>query len=144
MSYLLSAWPALCWALPALVLLSATVFLARGNRRGAAQLAALVALFVMAALLMEFFTFMDARMARPGGAPGQPELGQGTRALLATMAHPRSVTAAPLSLPWLAAWSVPASYLWLLATWALHLRGPRSSPGRAKAGKTPRKKAARG
>ena len=136
MSYLLSAWPALCWALPAVVLLSATVFLARGNRRGAAQLAALVALFVMAALLMEFFTFMDARMARPGGAPGQPEL--------ATMAHPRSVTAAPLSLPWLAAWSVPASYLWLLATWALHLRGPRSSPGRAKAGKTPRKKAARG
>ncbi|WP_440106228.1 hypothetical protein [Acidovorax sp. BL-A-41-H1] len=142
MQLLLSAWPALTWALPALVLLSAVVFLAKGNRSAFGHLLALLACFVIAALLMEFFTFMAARMARAGSTQADPVLGSGTRQLLATIANPRSLMAPPLSLPWVAAWSVPVAYLWLLVAWVLHLRGKRG--GSKKAGKAPRKKAARG
>lgn len=144
MQMLLSAWPALTWALPALVLLSAIVFLAKGNRRAFGQLLALVACFVIAALLMEFFTFMAARMARAGSSAADPELGSGTRHLLATIANPRSITAAPLSLPWLAACAVPAAYLWLLVAWGLHLWGKRGGTAGKKTGKAPRQKAAKG
>ena len=95
---LLSAWPALALLLPVLWLVSAVVFLARGNRRAVAQLLALLACFLVGALLMEFFTFMGALMARSGRPQAAPTLGTGTRQLLETMANPRSLTAPPLLL----------------------------------------------
>lgn len=135
MHALLSAWPAVALLLPALVLVSAIYFLAKGDRRALAWLLALLACFVIGALLMEFFTFMAARMARSGSR--EAVLGAGTRQLLETMAHPRSLTAPPLSLPAVAAYSVLAAYLWLIVAWVLHLRG---KPG----GGARRKKPAKG
>lgn len=135
MHALLSAWPALALLLPALVLVSAIYFLAKGDRRALAQLLALLACFVIGALLMEFFTFMAARMARSGSR--EAVLGAGTRQLLETMASPRSITAPPLSLAAVAAYSVLAAYLWLIVAWVLHLRG---KPG----GGARRKKPAKG
>ena len=121
MHALLSAWPAVALLLPALVLVSAIYFLARGDRRALAWLLALLACFVIGALLMEFFTFMAARMAHSGSR--EAVLGAGTRQLLETMAQPRSLTAPPFSLPAVAAYSVLAAYLWLIVAWVLHLRG---------------------
>lgn len=121
MHALLSAWPAVALLLPALLLVSAIYFLARGDRRALAWLLALLACFVIGALLMEFFTFMAARMARSGSR--EAVLGAGTRQLLTTMAQPRSLTAPPSSLPAVAAYSVVAAYLWLIVAWVLHLRG---------------------
>jgi len=135
MHALLSAWPAVALLLPALVLVSAIYFLAKGDRRALAWLLALLACFVIGALLMEFFTFMAARMARSGSR--EAVLGAGTRQLLETMAHPRSLAAPPLSLPAVAAYSVLAAYLWLIVAWVLHLRG---KPG----GGARRKKSAKG
>ena len=106
----MSAWPALALLLPALVLVSAIYFLAKGDRRAFAQLLALLACWVIGALLMEFFIFMAARMARSGSA-AMPVLGTGTRQLLETMASPRSIAAPPLSLAAMAAYSVLAAYL---------------------------------
>lgn len=123
MPMLMSAWPVLVWLLLALVLLSALFFLAKGDRRAFAQLLALVACFLIGALLMEFMLFMAARMSRTGGVQGTPALGDGTRQLLQTIANPRSITAPPLSLAAVAAYSVPLSYLWLAVTWVAHLRG---------------------
>ena len=123
MPLLMSAWPILVWVLLALVVLSALFFLAKGDRRAFAQLLALVACFLIGALLMEFMLFMAARMSRTGGVQGTPALGDGTRQLLQTIANPRSITAPPLSLAAVAAYSVPLSYLWLAVTWVLHLRG---------------------
>lgn len=123
MPLLISAWPILVWVLLALVVLSAIFFLARGDRRAFLQLLALVACFLIGALLMEFMLFMAARMSRTGGVQGTPVLGDGTRQLLQTIANPRSITAPPLSLAAMAAYSVPLSCLWLLVTWVLHLRG---------------------
>lgn len=139
MHLLMSAWPVLVWALPALVLLSATVFLAKGDRRAFAHLMALLACFLIGALLMEFMLFMAARMSRTGGVQGTPVLGDGTRQLLQTLANPRSIGAPPLSLAAVAAYSVLLSYLWLLVTWVLHLRGKKKGPARKKQGKAPRK-----
>lgn len=142
MQMLLSAWPALVWLLPALVLVSALYFLAKGDRRALAHLMALLACFVVGALLMEFFVFMAARMARSGSAQANPVLGTGTRQLLQTLANPRSITAAPGSLASVAAYAVPLSYLWLVVTWAVHLGGKKSGPTRKKtAGRSPRKTA---
>ena len=93
MHALLSAWPVISLLLPALVLVSAIYFVAWGDRRALAQLLALLACFVVGALLMEFFVFMAARMARAGSPPTVPVLGTGTRQLLATMSHPRSLVA---------------------------------------------------
>ena len=123
MPLLMSAWPILVWVLLALVVLSALFFLAKGDRRAFAQLLALVACFLIGALLMEFRLFMAARMSRTGGVQGTPALGDGTRQLLQTIANPRSITAPPLSLAAVAAYSVPLSCLWLAVTWVLHLRG---------------------
>ncbi len=123
MPLLMSAWPILVWVLLALVVLSAIVFLARGDRRAFLQLLALVACFLIGALLMEFMLFMAARMSRTGGVQGTPVLGDGTRRLLQTIANPRSITAPPLSMAAVAAYSVPLSCLWLAVTWVLHLRG---------------------
>jgi hypothetical protein len=139
MQMLLSAWPGLAWALPVLVLLSAIVFLVKGNRGAFGQLLALLGCFVIAALLMELFTFMAARMAHGGAAGAVPALGSGARQLLAWMVAPRSIMAPPLSPPWLAAGAVPVAYLWLLVVWILHLRGRRG--GKAAAGRAVRKKA---
>ncbi len=130
MHALLSAWPAVALLLPALVLVSAIYFLARGDRRALAWLLALLACFVIGALLMEFFTFMAARMARSGSR--EAVLGAGTRQLLETMAQPRSLTAPPLSLPAVAAYSVLAAYLWLIVAWVLHLRGKPGGGARKK------------
>ena len=142
MHMLISAWPALVWLLPALAFVSALYFLVKGDRRALSHLLVLLACFVVGALLMEFFIFMGARMARSGSAQANPVLGTGTLQLLKTIANPRSLTAAPGSLAWVAAYSVPLSYLWLVVTWALHLRGPRkSAPARRKAAKAPRKTA---
>lgn len=135
MHLLISAWPALALLLPALVLVSAIYFLARGDRRAFSHLMALLACFLIGALLMEFFIFMAARMARSGSR--EAVLGTGTRQLLETMANPRSIAAQPLSLAAVAAYSVLVSYLWLLVTWVLHLRGK-------PAGGTKKKKAAKG
>ena len=66
MQTLLSAWPAVVLLLPALVLVSAIVFLAKGDRRAFALLMSLLACYLIGALLMEFFVFMSARMARAG------------------------------------------------------------------------------
>ena len=121
MHALLSAWPAVALLLPALVLVSAIYFLARGDRRALAWLLALLACFVIGALLMEFFTFRAARMARSGSR--EIMLGAGTRQLLETMAQPRSLPAPPFSLPAVAAYSVLAADLWLIVAWVLHLRG---------------------
>lgn len=135
MQLLSSAWPALVWALPALVLISALAFLVRGDRRAAGHLLALLACCLIGALLMEFFTFMAARVARQGGgAPSQPALGTGTLALLDTLRNRRSLTAPALSLPAVATYAVGVAYLWLLVTWGLHLRGKKagSSSGRKK------------
>lgn len=141
MHFLVSAWPVLSLLLPALVLLSAVFFLARGDRRAFAQLMALVACFLIGALLMEFFIFMGARMAPPGRAASVPELGTGTRQLLLTMASPRSIAAKPGSLAAVAAYGVLAAYLWMLVAWALHLRGGGGGAGTkkksAKAGRKP-------
>lgn len=141
MPMLLSAWPALALLLPVLWLVSAVVFLARGNRRAVAQLLALLACFLVGALLMEFFTLMGALMARSGRPQAAPTLGAGTRQLLETMANPRSLTAPPLSLAAFAAYGLLAGYLGLLATWVLHLRGKKPGPARKKSAKTPRKAA---
>ena len=141
MPMLLSAWPALVLLLPVLWLVSAVVFLARGNRRAVAQLLALLACFLVGALLMEFFTFMGALMARSGRPQAAPTLGTGTRQLLETMANPRSLTAPPLSLAAFAAYGIPAGYLGLLVTWVLHLRGKKAGPARKRSAKTPRKAA---
>lgn len=142
MPYLMSAWPALALLLPALLLVSVVYFLAKGNRKAVAQLMALLACFVVGALLMEFFVFMAARMARSGSAQANPALGTGTLQLLRTMADPRSIAAPPASLAAVAAYSVLLSYLWLLVTWALHLRGKQGGgAGRKKAARTPRKAA---
>ena len=130
MHALLSAWPAVALLLPALVLVSAIYFLARGDRRALAWLLALLACFVIGALLMEFFTFMAVRMARSGSR--EAVLGAGTRQLLETMAQPRSLTAPPLSLPAVAAYSVLAAYLWLIVAWVLHLRGKPGGGARKK------------
>lgn len=131
MPLLMSAWPILVWVLLALVVLSALFFLAKGDRRAFAQLLGLVACFLIGALLMEFMLFMAARMSRTGGVQGTPVLGDGTRQLLQTIANPRSITAPPLSLAAMAAYSVPLSYLWLAVTWVLHLRGG-GKPGAGK------------
>ena len=141
MHALLSAWPVISLLLPALVLVSAIVFLAKGNRRAFAQLLALAACFLIGALLMEFFTFMGALMARSGSQHTTPEVGTGTRQLLATIANPRSITAPPLSLAAFAAYSIPASYLWLLVTWGLHLRVKKAGTAKKKSAKSPRKAA---
>ena len=141
MPLLLSAWPAVVLLLPALVLVSALVFLARRDRRAFAHLMALVACFLISALLMEFFTFMGALMARAGGPQATPELGTGTRQLLDTLANPRSVTAPPLSLAAMAAYGIGVSYLWLLITWVLHLRGGKRGAAPKKSGRSPRKTA---
>ena len=53
MKMLLSAWPALALLLPVLWLVSVIVFLAKGNRRAVAQLMALLACFLIGALLMD-------------------------------------------------------------------------------------------
>lgn len=143
MHLLMSAWPVLVWLLPALVLLSAIVFLVKGDRRAFAHLMALLACFLIGALLMEFMLFMAARMSRSGGVQGTPVLGDGTRQLLQTLANPRSITAPPLSLAAVAAYSVLLSYLWLLVTWVLHLRGKKPGPTRKKSGKAPRKAASK-
>jgi len=137
MPLLMSAWPAVVLLLPALVLVSAIVFLAKGNRRAFAQLLALAACF-----LMEFFVFMAARMARSGSR--EAVLGMGTRQLLETMANPRSITAQPLSLAAVAAYSVLAAYVWLLVTWVLHLRGkPAGGAKKKKSAKASARKPAR-
>ncbi|CAN7160020.1 hypothetical protein LJR074_000148 [Acidovorax sp. LjRoot74] len=141
MPLLMSAWPAVVLVLPALVLVSAIVFLAKGNRRAFAQLLALAACFLIGALLMEFFTFMGALMARAGSQHTTPEVGTGTRQLLATIANPRSITAPPLSLAAFAAYSIPASYLWLVVTWGLHLRGKKPGTAKKKSAKGTRKTA---
>lgn len=141
MHLLTSAWPALVLLLPALVLVSAIIFLAKGNRRAFAHLLALAACFLIGALLMEFFTFMGALMAHSGSQHATPVLGTGTRQLLETIANPRSIAAPPASLPAVAAYSIPASYLWLLVTWVLHLRGNGSGPAKKKSAKSPRKAA---
>lgn len=134
------AWPVLALLLPALVLVSAIYFLAKGDRRAVAQLLALLACWVIGALLMEFFIFMAARMARSGSA-AMPVLGTGTRQLLETMASPRSIAAPPLSLAAMAAYSVLAAYLWVLVTWGLHLRGKPAGGARKKPAKGARKPA---
>jgi hypothetical protein len=142
MPQLMSAWPALAYLLPALLLVSALYFLAKGNRKALAQLMALLACFVMGALLMEFFVFMAARMARSGSPQANPALGTGTLQLLKTMADPRSIAAPPLSLAAVAAYSVLLSYLWLLVTWVLHLRGKQGAgASRKKSTRAPRKAA---
>lgn len=142
MPLLMSAWPAVVLLLPALVLVSAIVFLAKGNRRAFAQLLALAACFLIGALLMEFFVFMAARMARSGSR--EAVLGMGTRQLLETMANPRSITAQPLSLAAVAAYSVLAAYVWLLVTWVLHLRGkPAGGAKKKKSAKASARKPAR-
>ena len=123
MPFLISAWPVLALTLPALWLVSAVFFLVKGNRRALGVLMALAACFLIGALLMEFFIFMGARMAPPGRAQSVPELGTGTRQLLQTMANPRSIAAPPLSLAAVAAYSVLASYVWIVVAWVLHLRG---------------------
>lgn len=138
MQTLLSAWPAVVLLLPALVLVSAIVFLAKGDRRAFAFLMALLACYLIGALLMEFFVFMSARMARAGSAP---LLGTGTKQLLETLSNPRSLTAPPLSLPAIAAYSVLASYLWLLVGWGLHLRGKKGGTAKKKPTKSTRKPA---
>jgi len=137
MKMLLSAWPALALLLPVLWLVSVIVFLAKGNRRAVAQLMALLACFLIGALLMEFFTLM----ARSGSQHATPTLGTGTRQLLETIANPRSITAPPLSLAAWAAYSIPGGYLWLLVAWVLHLRGKKAGPAKKKSAKTPRKAA---
>ena len=141
MPLLLSAWPALTLLLPALVVVSALIFLVKGNRRAFAHLVALLACFLIGALLMEFFTFMGALMARSGSQHTTPEVGTGTRQLLATIANPRSITAPPLSLAAFAAYSIPASYLWLLVTWGLHLRGKKAGTAKKKPARGTRKAA---
>ena len=141
MQTLLSAWPAVVLLLPALVLVSAIVFLAKGDRRSFAFLMSLLACYLIGALLMEFFVFMAARMARAGSAPTVPVLGTGTKQLLETLSNPRSITAPPLSLPAIAAYSVLASYLWLLVGWGLHLRGKKGGTAKKKPAKTARKPA---
>ncbi len=141
MSLLLSAWPVVALLLPALVLVSAIVFLVKHDRRAVAQLLALAACFFIGALLMEFFTFMGALMSRSGNPHTAPVLGAGTRALLDTIADPRSFTAPPLSLAALAAYSIAVGYGWLVVTWVLHLRGKKSAQAKKTAAKTPRKTA---
>lgn len=133
MQYLVTAWPVLSLLLPALVLLSAVYFLVRGDRRGFAQLMALVACFLIGALLMEFFMFMGARMAPPGRAQTVPALGTGTLELLRTMGSARSVAAKPGSLAAVAAYGVLAAYLWMLVAWTMHLRGGGGTATRKKA-----------
>lgn len=141
MQTLISAWPAVVLVLPALVLVSAIVFLAKGDRRAFSYLMVLLACYLIGALLMEFFVFMAARMARAGSAPTVPVLGAGTKQLLETLSNPRSIAAPPLSLPAVAAYSVLASYLWLLVGWGLHLRGKKTGTAKKKPSKSARKPA---
>lgn len=137
----MSAWPVVALLLPALVLVSAIVFLAKGDRRAFSYLMVLLACYLMGALLMEFFVFMAARMARAGTAQAMPVLGAGTKQLLETLSNPRSIAAPPLSLPAMAAYSVLVSYLWLLVTWGVHLRGKKLGAAKRKTGKSNRKAA---
>ena len=102
---------------------------------------ALLACYLVGALLMEFFVFMAARMARPGTAQSVPVLGAGTKQLLETLSNPRSIAAPPLSLPAIAAYWVLASYLWVLVSWGLHLRGKKAGSGKKKASRSSRKPA---
>ena len=132
MHALISAWPALALLLPALVLVSAIYFLAKGDRRALWHLLALLACFIIGALLMEFFTFMAARMDHSASRPAMPVLGMGTRQLLELLASPRSIAAPPLSLAAWAAYGVLAAYLWLAVTWVLHLRGKPGGGARKK------------
>ena len=141
MTLLISAWPALTLLLPALVVLSALIFLVKGNRRAFAHLVALLACFFIGALLMEFFTFMGALMARSGSQHAEPVLGAGTRKLLETIANPRSITAPPLSLAAWAAYSILAAYVWLLVVWVMHWRGKKSGTSKKKSTSAPRKAA---
>ena len=126
-----------------LLLVSAVYFLAKGDRKALAQLMVLLACFVVGALLMEFFVFMAARMARSGSAQANPVLGTGTLQLLKTMADPRSIAASPATLAAVAAYGLLLSYLWLLVAWALHLRGGKPGAGgkRKKSARAPRKAA---
>ena len=80
-------------------------------------------------------------MARPGTAQAVPVLGTGTKQLLETLSNPRSIAAPPLSLPAIAAYSVLASYLWVLVSWGLHVRGKKAGSGKKKASKSSRKPA---
>lgn len=141
MPLLISAWPALALLLPALVLVSALVFLAKGDRRAFRHVLALLACFFIGALLMEFFIFMGALMARSGSQHAAPTLGAGTHKLWEAISNPRSITAPPLSLAAWAAYSIPASYAWLLVTWVVHLRGKKSAPAKKKTARAPRKTA---
>ena len=131
----MSAWAPLAYLLPALVLVSALYFLARGDRRAFGQLLALLACFLIGALLMEFFVFMAARMARSGSR--EAVLGMGTRQLLETMAHPRSIAAQPLSRAARGPHRQLAAEQWLRGTTVLHRPG-QPAPGRR------HKKAAKG
>lgn len=141
MPLLLSAWPALALLLPALALVSALVFWFQGNRRAVAHLLALLACFFISALLMEFFVFTGALVARSGSPAPAPVLGAGTQVLLNAIMDPRSVTASPLSLPALAAYSIAAAYGWLAVVWGLHLRGKKPTPAQKKQVRGPRKTA---
>lgn len=142
MSQLMSAWPALALLLPALLLVSVLYFLVKGDRRALGHLMVLLACFVVGALLMEFFVFMAARMARAGSAQANPALGTGTLQLLKTMANPRSIASPPASLAAVAAYSVLVAYLGLLVTWVLHLRGRQGGgAARKKTTRAPRKAA---
>ena len=129
MPLVMTAWPVLALLLPALVLALALWALARGDRRAVLQLLALVACYLIGALLMEFSAFIGALMARQGGDRAVPVLGAGTRLLLDTLASPRSIAAPPLSLPALAAYGLLASYLWVLLVLGLHLQGRRGGSG---------------
>lgn len=141
MSLVLSAWPVFTLLLPALVLVSALVFWFQGNRRAVGHLLALLACFFIGALVMEFFVFTGALMARSGGRAPAPVLGAGTQMLLSTLADPRSVTASPRSLPALAAYSILVAYGGLAVVWGLHLRGKKPTPAKRKQARAPRKAA---
>jgi hypothetical protein len=138
-----TAWPAIALILPILVLVSAIVFLAKGDRRSFSFLLALLACYVMGALLMEFFVFMAARMARGGNGAPVPVLGTGTKQLLETLSSPRSIAAPAFSLAAVAAYAVLVSYLWVAVAWVLHLRGGSGKRGgsKKKPAKTARKPA---
>lgn len=141
MPLLSSAWPVLTLLLPALVLVSALVFWFQGNRRAVVHLLALLACFLIGALLMEFFVFTGALMARSGSKAPAPVLGAGTQILLSTLADPRSVTASPLTLPAIAAYSILVAYGWLAAVWGLHVRGKKPATAKRKQTRAPRKAA---
>ena len=76
---------------------------------------ALLACYLVGALLVEFFVFMVARMGTPWHGAGRPGAGRRHQATAGTLSNPRSIAAPPLSLPAIAA--VLASYLWVLVSW---------------------------